>query len=173
MRLICHHRAACGFTLVEALVAVVIVSVGLLGVGGLALSALRETSTALDRTRAVFLIDDMMERIRANPDAEDAYDCSTYPAGPVEHGCAPSGAPASPCTPRELAEDDLARWQALARESLSLAGSGNCPANVSYLAAGSGSVPSGYRVELSWTGRGSDAPITSSGELELAGGPSA
>src|SRR5262245_927814 len=106
-----------GFSLVEALVALVIVAVGLLGVGQLTLTALRENAGALTRTRAIYLLSDMMERIRANPDAEDAYDCASYTDGPVEHGCAPSGTPASQCTTRELAEDDLARWQTLTREA--------------------------------------------------------
>jgi type IV pilus assembly protein PilV len=167
-----HVRRAHGFSMVEALVALVIVSVGLLGVGGLTLTALRESSIALGRTRAVYLINDMMERIRANPDAEDAYDCAGYAGGPTEHGCAPSGAPARPCTARELAEDDLARWQTLARDGLSLVGTGNCDPRVMYLAAASDGEPARYRIELSWTERGSAAPITLSGELAVADGRS-
>jgi type IV pilus assembly protein PilV len=169
MRMSNRHRAG-GFSMVEALVALVIVSVGLLGMGGLTLTALRESSIALDRTRAVYLISDMMERIRANPDAEDAYDCAGYASGPTEHGCAPSGAPARPCTARELAEDDLARWQTLAHDALSLAGPGICDAKVRYLAAASDSEPARYRIELSWTERGSGVPVTLSGELAVASG---
>lgn len=159
-----------GFSMVEALVALVIVSVGLLGVGQLTLTALRESSVALGRTRAVYLISDMMERIRANPDAEDAYDCASYAGGPTEHGCAPSGAPARSCTTRELAEDDLARWQTLAHDTLSLVGSGICDANVAYLAAASGSEPATYRIELMWSERGSVTPITLAGELAVVSG---
>lgn len=159
--------------MVEALVALVIVTLGLLGVGGLTLNAMRESSLALTRTRAIQLIADMIERIRANPDAEDAYDCSGYSDGPTEHGCAPSGVPAGPCTARELAEDDLARWQALARDTVSLTDTGSCAANVVYLAAESDSEPARYRVELSWKERGSDTPVTLSEELALVSGPSA
>jgi type IV pilus assembly protein PilV len=179
MRMNCVHLdarpvalAARGFSMVEALVALVIVAVGLLAIGQLTLTGMRETSIALGRTRAVYLISDMMERIRANPDAEEAYDCASYTGGPTEHGCAPSGAPARPCTARELAEDDLARWQTLASDALPLAGSGICDANVAYLAAASDSEPASYRVELSWHERGSDAPITLSEELALLSGRS-
>jgi type IV pilus assembly protein PilV len=175
MRVKHRYRPSCaarGFSLVEALVALVILSVGLLGCGHLMLNALRESSLALARTRAVYLISDMIERIRANPDAEDAYDCARYAGGPREHGCAPSGAPARPCTPSELAEDDLARWQALAHGALSLAGPGNCVANVIYVAADSRDEPALYRVELSWTERGSSAPITLTQELAVASGNS-
>ncbi len=166
-------RRARGFSMVEALVAVVIVALGLLGIGQLTLQGLRESSAALVRTRGVYLISDMIERIRANPDAEDAYDCAGYSGGPSEHGCAPSGAPASFCTARELAEDDLARWQKLAHDVPSLVPTGACDANVVYLAAGSDSEPARYRVELSWMERGSDTPITLSEELALVSGPSA
>ncbi|MEJ0035616.1 MAG: type IV pilus modification protein PilV [Gammaproteobacteria bacterium] len=158
--------------MVEALVALVIVAVGLLGIGQLTVTALRESSAALGRTKAIYLISDMMERIRANPDGEDAYDCATYSGGPTEHGCAPSGAPARPCGARELAEDDLARWQTLAHDALQLVGPGICDANVTYLAAASDSEPATYRVELSWTERGSETPVTLAGELVIAGGRS-
>ena len=160
-----------GFSMVEALVALVIVTVCLLGVGQLTLQGLRESAAALGRTRAVYLISDMIERIRANPDAKDAYDCAGYSGGPVEHGCSPSGAPAHPCTSRELAEDDLARWQALARDGLPLIQTGQCDANVVYLAADSDSEPARYRIELSWREQGVDAPITLSEELALASRP--
>lgn len=165
-------RSARGFTMVEALVALVIVALGLLGLGQLTLTGLRESSIALSRTRAVYLLSDMMERIRANPDAEDAYDCATYASGPREHGCAPSGAPASPCTARELAEDDLARWQKLAHEALPLIGPGMCDAKVVYLAAASQADPPRYRLELSWTERGSAAPVSLTQELAVASGRS-
>jgi type IV pilus assembly protein PilV len=155
--------------MVEALVALVIVAVCLLGVGQLTLHGLRETSAALLRTRAVYLISDMIERIRANPDAEDAYDCAGYSGGVREHGCAPSGAPARPCTARELAEDDLARWQSLTRDALPLTRAGECDANVIYLAAASASEPARYRIEITWSERGADQPITLSEELVLAG----
>jgi type IV pilus assembly protein PilV len=158
--------------MVEALVALVIVAVGLLGIGQLTLTALRESAIALARTRAVYLISDMMERIRANPDAEDAYDCATYADEPREHGCAPSGAPARPCTARELAEDDLARWQALARDALPLIGGDLCAANVSYFAAASESEPATYRVELSWIERGSDVPVTLAQDVAVMSGRS-
>lgn len=174
MRMRDRHRSRVvrGFSLIEALVAIVIVAIGLLGVGQLTLGALREGSIALSRTRAIYLISDMMERIRANPDAEDAYDCATYGSGPREHGCAPSGAPARPCTARELAEDDLARWQTLAHDTLPLIGADICMANVSYLAAVSESEPARYRVELSWVERGSDVPVTLTRELAVVSGRS-
>ncbi len=55
-----------GFTLIEALVALIVLSVGLLGVAGLQLAGLRYTSSAASRTQASYLVNDMMDRMRAN-----------------------------------------------------------------------------------------------------------
>jgi type IV pilus modification protein PilV len=154
-----------GFSLVEALVAVAIVCVGLLGVGQLMLVGLQTGASALLRTQAVYLLNDMMERIRANPTARDAYDCATYAPAPTERGCSPSGVPAVQCTARELAEDDLARWQEQARQALPLRGPGPCDANVRYLADGGEPGVERYEVELTWHERGQDAPASLTGLL--------
>lgn len=56
-----------GFTLVETLVALAVLSVGLLGAAALLLDSLRSHSTALRRVAATNLVRDMADRIRANP----------------------------------------------------------------------------------------------------------
>jgi type IV pilus assembly protein PilV len=162
-----------GFALVESLIALLLVSLGLMGVGQLILVSLREAGAALARTQAVFLVRDMMDRIRANPDALDAYDCATYGGAPTERGCAPSGAPAAECSARDLAEDDLARWQALARGSLALLPGAPCAANVIYMAAAGANEPAHYRVEISWQQPGSPSLLNLSSELQLARSPQA
>ncbi len=75
-----------GFALVEALVATVIVGVGLLGLMQLILTSLREGVEALTRTQAITLVGDIAERIRANPGALDAYDLANYDDDPAERG---------------------------------------------------------------------------------------
>jgi type IV pilus assembly protein PilV len=154
---------------VEALVALLIVSIGMLGVADLILSSLRETAGALARTQAVLLVSDMMDRIRANPDAEEAYDCAAYPGDPAEQACAPSGAPAVECTARELAEDDLARWQKLTRQTLPFVAPGKCVANVTYFAAAASGQPARYRVDVTWSQPGARGAQSLSGELWVAG----
>src|SRR5215470_8922709 len=106
-------RASAGFSMVEALIAVLIVAIGLMGVASLIVESLKNGHAALLRTQAVNLVSDMQERIRANPLGGDAYDCAKYARGPALLGCAPSGATptAVSCTARQLAEDDLAEWQ--------------------------------------------------------------
>jgi len=56
-----------GVSLLEVLIAVLVLSVGLLGIAGLQTANLRNTQSAHQRTVAVLLATSMGERIRANP----------------------------------------------------------------------------------------------------------
>lgn len=55
-----------GFSLIEALIAMVVLSLGLLGLAGLQISSLKFNQTAQLRSKAVTLAYDMQERIRAS-----------------------------------------------------------------------------------------------------------
>jgi type IV pilus assembly protein PilV len=70
-----HLTRIAGFGLIENLVAVCVVSVGLLGLLQLHLVALRVNRAALHLGQAVTLSADLAERLRANRDPADAYDC--------------------------------------------------------------------------------------------------
>jgi prepilin-type N-terminal cleavage/methylation domain-containing protein len=56
-----------GFTLMESLIALLLLSMGLLGGGALLLEGLRAHGDALRRMAATRLVQDMADRIRANP----------------------------------------------------------------------------------------------------------
>lgn len=60
-------RTIQGMTLVEVMIALVILSVGLLGLAGLQVHGLRGTSNSNSRAQAVFIASDMAERMQANP----------------------------------------------------------------------------------------------------------
>ena len=60
-----------GFTLVEAMVALIVLSVGLLGIAALYVETLRASRTSLHRTQAVNLATDLADRMRANRDARE------------------------------------------------------------------------------------------------------
>lgn len=62
----CAPRAARGFTLIEALVALLVLSIGLLGVAALQLTSLQNNSAAAIRTQATYLAYDIADRMRAN-----------------------------------------------------------------------------------------------------------
>ena len=55
-----------GFTLLEVLVAIVVLSIGLLGLAGLMASSVRNNHSAYQRTQAAWLAYDMVDRMRAN-----------------------------------------------------------------------------------------------------------
>lgn len=59
-------KRSSGFTLVEVLVAVVILSVGLLGLAGMQTRGLRANHSAWLRSEATILAYDMLDRMRAN-----------------------------------------------------------------------------------------------------------
>jgi type IV pilus assembly protein PilV len=75
-----------GFTLVEALVALLVLSIGLLGVAALQLTALQNNNNALFRSQATYLAYDITDRIRAN--RSTALTGGGYV---VAYGAAPSG----------------------------------------------------------------------------------
>jgi type IV pilus assembly protein PilV len=63
-----------GFSLMEVLIAMLILGVGLLGVAALQTVALKTNHSAYQRTQATFLAYDMMDRMRANRTAAIAGD---------------------------------------------------------------------------------------------------
>jgi type IV pilus assembly protein PilV len=97
-----------GFSIVEAMVALLVLSIGMLGIAGLYVTTLRASGSALYRTHAVNLAADMADRIRANPTAGNAYADDVG----ADNGCV-ANAPgiAAACNPAALAADDVFRWQ--------------------------------------------------------------
>jgi type IV pilus assembly protein PilV len=63
-----HRRLAGGFTLVEILVTILVISIGLLGVAGLHSFSLRNNYDALMRSHASALAADIADRMRSNRD---------------------------------------------------------------------------------------------------------
>jgi len=101
-----------GFTLIEALIAFVLLSVGLLGIVSLQAMAKSSQQLALQHTRAVTIADAIVERIRVNPAGSAVYNIGT--GSPV--GVTPMGEPspdcgAAACDPDELAAHDLWAWE--------------------------------------------------------------
>jgi type IV pilus assembly protein PilV len=62
-----HRKPAVGFTLIEVLVTIIIVSIGLLGLAGLQINGLRANMSSEARSKATLLASDIIERMRANP----------------------------------------------------------------------------------------------------------
>ncbi len=66
-----------GFTLVEAMVALIVLSVGLLGIAALYVETLRANRTSLYRTQAVNLATNIGDRMRSNRNPASAYACGS------------------------------------------------------------------------------------------------
>jgi len=150
-----------GFSLVEALVALLVLSIGLLGIAGLFVESVRNSRTALLRTQAINLVGDMADRIRANATARDAYDIDNYGGEPAERNCAPAPTAAGAnCSMATLAEDDLARWVAAVRAALPALGEAPPQAEVQYFPPGAPGAPERYLISVSWLEPGEDQPFS-------------
>jgi type IV pilus assembly protein PilV len=100
-----------GFTLIESLVALIVLSIGLLGAAATLLDSLGAHAEALRRATAVSLVRDVADRIRANVAGREFYDTrGTTPSGP---GCS-----ASACDAAALAATDREHFISAARAAL-------------------------------------------------------
>jgi len=107
-----HDHSQAGFTLIEVLIAILVISVGLLATASLQLLSKRSNYDAAQRTTAAQLAGDLLERMRSNPAALIDY----MPGGPIgggtlsapATGCQGAGAD---CTAEELALFDLWQWE--------------------------------------------------------------
>ena len=97
-----------GFTLLEVMIALVIFSIGLLGLAGLMAQSTAFTNSAQYRTQATFLAYDMLDRMRANP-SEAANPTLRYN---LNFGNTPGTATcyATTCTLTQLATADKDQW---------------------------------------------------------------
>jgi type IV pilus assembly protein PilV len=117
-----NKRYASGMTLVEVLIAAVVIAVGLLGIASLQINALQSTTEAQNRSKATDVIAAIADRVKANPYAVNAYTdtipsdpCSIAPDQPLPNiaRCAmsPDGTitVVSQCTHEQMAAYDL--WE--------------------------------------------------------------
>jgi type IV pilus assembly protein PilV len=108
-------QSAAGFTLLELLIALVILSVGLLGVAKLSLSTVQSNDSALMRSTATALTQQIIDDMRANQTQAlaGAYN--------IVVGASPGAAPACvnvSCGSTSIVTYDLAEWKSLLTSSL-------------------------------------------------------
>ena len=96
-----------GFSLIEVLVAVVVLSIGLLGLAGLHITSLQNNHSAYLRNQATLQAYDMADRIRTNLEAaKNGY--YNNPTVTQHLECKTS----SGCSPQQMAENDAFDWSA-------------------------------------------------------------
>lgn len=116
-----HRRYASGATLLEILVALAILSVGMLGVGALQTKAMQSGQDSYFLSQASFLADDMAERLRANNSAASPASgnyngintmTSAGSLGPSYTGleCTFGKLSYAPCSPANMAKYDITQW---------------------------------------------------------------
>ena len=103
-------RKTAGFSMIEVLVAVLVMGIGVLGITGLQMISLQNNRGALLRSEAVMLAYDMLDRIRANP--------AGTPAGAAYNGVSLGGGPpgssdcnAANCTSAQMVAFDQRVWK--------------------------------------------------------------
>jgi type IV pilus assembly protein PilV len=123
-----------GFTLVEVLIALIIMSVGMLGIAGLYVHSMQAGRTSLFRHHAVTLAGDIADRIRANPRAVGAYAL----AG-ANNNCVDGGID---CTPAQMAANDIFLWEQQAADTL--------PSGTVTVVFNNAVVPPTYQITVQW-----------------------
>ena len=104
-----------GFTLIETLVAAFILAVGIMGIVSLLSLSKVSQHESIQRTRAVVLAEDILERIRRNPAGMSVYNMGlSAPLGGASIGAEPvPNCHSATCTPDALATHDLWAWERL------------------------------------------------------------
>ena len=108
-----------GFTLLEVLIAIVIVSIGLLGVAAMQASTLKNAGGSKYRSAAITLTSDMADRMRANLEGMmegdfavgTGYNRPRTALGDAAYNTPDPACRSSGCLPAAMALDDLATWQ--------------------------------------------------------------
>ena len=95
-----------GFTLIEVLVAVLILVIGLVGVAHMQALGLTNTQSAYNRSQATLLAYDMADRIRANLESIETYVNIAPADATLQATCSTTEG----CTVAQMAENDLYEW---------------------------------------------------------------
>ncbi len=136
-----------GFSLLEVMVTLAIVSVGALGMAGLQTVTLRTNNNALFESQAATLAQDLIERVRANPEGDYATNLNNAVANTACMGTAAN------CNADTMARYDLMAWKC----SLGASNMSSTCANVGIpgqLPNGGGSVTVAgniYTISIQWS----------------------
>jgi type IV pilus assembly protein PilV len=100
-----------GFSLIEALIAFVVLTVGILGIISLLIMSKNALHQSGQRTLAVSLANEMVENIRINPTAIATYNLGASPLGNASRSAPGKNCTTDSCSPIELAAYDLWAWE--------------------------------------------------------------
>jgi type IV pilus assembly protein PilV len=142
-----------GFTLIEVLVALVVMAVGMLGIAGLYIESLRTGQMSVSYTNAVTLASSMADRIRANQTGIGGYAgaaAGNAMAGTSANNCVNGIAD---CSSAQMAVDDWFWWY----EDVKAQMPEGRQASIQVVNAAPVNV---YTILLQWPERGLAAPVS-------------
>jgi type IV pilus assembly protein PilV len=138
-----------GFTLIEVLVALVVLSLGMLGIASLYTQALGAGRSTQFRSQAVNLLADMADRIRVNRLGQVAYE-----GPPANNNCE-----VADCTPAQMAQHDLFLWEPQVQTLL--------PGGDWEIEFNNGTNPPTYTLTVSWVEVGEPAPVEATFDIQV------
>lgn len=148
-----HKTRQAGFTLIEVLVALVVMAVGMLGIAGLYIESLRSGQMSISYTNAVTLSASMADRIRANATGIGGYAgaaAGNGTAGTAANNCVNGNAD---CSSAQMAQDDWFWWY----EDVKVQMPEGRQATVQVVNAPPVNI---YTIVLQWPERGMAAPVS-------------
>lgn len=134
-----------GFTLLEALIGFLILSIGMLGIASLQAVSLKAGKTSVYNSVALMKVEELLESMRANATALE-----TYEGAGANNSC--SGA--ATCSDVELAEDDVYWWKLNLKAGLP--GAATTTVTATPPAVGASKMAT-VKVEVFWNERDKDA----------------
>ena len=132
-----------GFTLLEALIGFLILSIGMLGIASLQAVSLKAGKTSVYSSVAMMKVDELFESMRANPTV-----LATYANAGVNNGCTGT----KNCTQTELAQDDVYWWE----QNLKAGLPGAATTVVAITPAVAPSKMATIRIDITWSERNQD-----------------
>lgn len=116
-----HHKflpKLRGFTLIEVLVTLLVLSIGLLGLAALQASSIKFNQSAYMRTQATILAYDILDRMRANRVAANAGSYATSSANSASDYTTSCNGTGANCTAPQIASHDLREWKTTIESTL-------------------------------------------------------
>ena len=101
-----NNQHQLGVSLIESMIALLVISIGLLGIAALQITAMKQNSSALHHSQSVWISYDMADRIRANFGQFAAYagiDTNNTPPQDCTGGC----------TSAQMVTSDAESWASL------------------------------------------------------------
>lgn len=132
-----------GITLIESLVAIVVMALGILGILGIQMRTLSDTQNGVRRAQAIRLIEDLSERMKVNPNSAKNYNSYLLNWGATT---SPTDCITNKCKSEDLVKSDLHEWKTSIQNILPLS-------DASIFITGDETIPGNKRqlgVMISW-----------------------